>query len=85
MLSPTLFFVTVVDIINAFQQFGVINIMTQGGPVDSTNVVVYSIYRDAFFNFRFGVASAESIILFVILLILTVLQFKTGERRVFYR
>ncbi|GAB6116915.1 sugar ABC transporter permease [Thermoanaerobacter brockii subsp. lactiethylicus] len=85
MLSPTLFFVTVVDIINAFQQFGVINIMTQGGPVDSTNVIVYSIYRDAFFNFRFGVASAESIILFVILLILTVLQFKTGERRVFYR
>lgn len=85
MLSPTLFFVTVVDVINAFQQFGVINIMTQGGPVDSTNVIVYSIYRDAFFNFRFGVASAESIILFVILLILTLLQFKVGERKVFYR
>ncbi|MGI1691584.1 carbohydrate ABC transporter permease [Thermoanaerobacter uzonensis] len=85
MLSPTLFFVTVVDIINAFQQFGVINIMTQGGPVDSTNVVVYSIYRDAFFNFRFGVASAESIILFVILFALTLLQFNTGERKVFYR
>lgn len=84
MLSPTLFFVTVVDIINAFQQFGVINIMTQGGPVDSTNVLVYSIYREAFFNFRFGIASAESIILFVILLILTLLQFRIGERRVFY-
>lgn len=85
MLSPTLFFILVIDIINAFQQFGVINIMTQGGPVDSTNVIVYSIYRDAFFNFRFGVASAESIVLFIILLIFTLIQFKSGERKVFYK
>lgn len=85
MLSPTLFFVMVIDVINAFQQFGVINIMTQGGPIDSTNVVVYSIYRDAFFNFRFGVASAESIILFTIMLIFTLVQFKTSEKKVFYR
>ncbi|MDK2805536.1 MAG: sn-glycerol 3-phosphate transport system permease protein [Clostridium butyricum] len=85
MLSPTLFFLLVINIINAFQEFGVINIMTQGGPVNSTNVMVYSIYRDAFFNFRFGNAAAESIILFILLLIFTLLQFISGEKKVFYK
>jgi len=59
--------------------------MTQGGPVNSTNVMVYSIYRDAFFNFRFGNAAAESIILFILLLIFTLLQFISGEKKVFYK
>lgn len=54
LLSPTLFFVTVVSIIGAFQSFGQINILTRGGPMDSTNVFVYSIYQEAFVNFRFG-------------------------------
>lgn len=85
MLSPTIFFLLIIDILNAFQEFGVINIMTQGGPVDSTNVMVYSIYRDAFFNFRFGSAAAESAILFIILLILTIVQFKSSEKKVYYK
>ncbi|WP_442781311.1 carbohydrate ABC transporter permease [Clostridium sp. ZS2-4] len=83
-ISPTLFFLLVINIINTFQAFGQINIMTSGGPGESTNVLVHSIYREAFFNNRFGVASAESIILFLILLILTLLQFKFGERKVNY-
>lgn len=83
-LSPTLFFVLVINIINGFQTFGQINIMTLGGPGEATNVLVYSIYRDAFFNNRFGVASAESIILFIIMLVITLLQFRYEKNKVFY-
>lgn len=84
-LSPTLFFVTVINIINGFQAFGEINIMTQGGPAGATNVLVYSIYRDAFFNNRFGAASAESIVLFIIILLITLVQFKYEKKKVFYQ
>lgn len=83
-LSPTIFFLLIINVINTFQIFGQVNLMTKGGPGESTNVLVYSIYRDAFFNNRFDMACAESVILFVIILILTVLQFKFGERRVNY-
>lgn len=75
-LKPILFFVIVVNIINAFQSFGQIKILTKGGPGESTNVIVYDIYRNAFENFRFGLASAESVILFVIISLLTVVMFK---------
>ena len=57
--------------------------MTQGGPAESTNVIVYEIYQEAFINSRFGVACAESVILFVILIILTALQFRL-EKKVTY-
>ncbi|MCY6957697.1 sugar ABC transporter permease [Clostridium sp. ZC22-4] len=83
-ISPTIFFLLVINIINTFQAFGQINIMTSGGPGESTNVLVHSIYREAFFNNRFGVASAQSIILFIILLVLTLIQFRVGERKVNY-
>jgi sn-glycerol 3-phosphate transport system permease protein len=84
-LSPVLFFITTMNIIAAFQSFGQINVMTQGGPGDATNVIVYSIYRDAFFNFRFGGAAAQSIVLFVMILVITLIQFKNERRGVFYR
>ena len=85
MLSPTLFFASVVGVIFAFQSFGQIDLLTQGGPVDSTNVVLYSIYQDAFQNFNYGVASVQELALFVMLLGVTLLQFRLLERRVFYR
>jgi len=85
LLSPTLFFVTVISTISAFQSFAQIHILTKGGPVGSTNVVVYSIYRDAFFNFQTGYASAQAVILFLIILTLTVIQFKVLESKVFYQ
>jgi len=85
MLSPTLFFVFIVSVINALQTFGEINILTQGGPVDATNVMVYAIYRDAFFNQNYSYASAESIVLFLLILGLTTLEFWAMERKVFYR
>ncbi len=85
LLSPTLFFVFIVSVINSLQTFGEINILTQGGPVDATNVIVYSIYREAFFNTNFSYASAESIILFFMILLLTLLEFRFLEKRVFYK
>ncbi|MBC2582666.1 carbohydrate ABC transporter permease [Clostridium sp. DJ247] len=84
-LSPTLFFVLVIDIIHAFQTFVQISVMTTGGPGESTNVLVYSIYRNAFFNNRFDAASAESIILFIMMLAITLIQFKYEKKKVFYK
>ncbi|XJS10655.1 carbohydrate ABC transporter permease [Aerococcaceae bacterium WGS1372] len=75
-LKPTLFFVIVTNVINAFQGFGQINILTKGGPGQSTNVIVYDIYRNAFMNYRYGFASAESVILFIIVMILTIIMFR---------
>jgi multiple sugar transport system permease protein/sn-glycerol 3-phosphate transport system permease protein len=69
----------------AFQSFGQIHILTQGGPLDSTNVIVYSIYREAFLHFNVGLASAQAVVLFVIVLLLTLLQFGIAQRWVFYR
>jgi multiple sugar transport system permease protein/sn-glycerol 3-phosphate transport system permease protein len=85
MLSPTLFFVTVVAVIHSFQSFGQIDIMTKGGPAGSTNLIVYSIYQDAFANHYVGSASAQAMILFVIIMLFTLIQFKFGERKVHYQ
>ncbi|QQZ05657.1 sugar ABC transporter permease [Heyndrickxia oleronia] len=85
MLSPTLFFVLTVSIINAFQTFGQIDILTHGGPQNETNLIVYSIYREAFVNYQFGSASAQAVILFILILLMTALQFKLGERKVHYQ
>ena len=85
LLSPTLFFALIVSVIGAFQTFGQIHVLTKGGPMNSTNVVVYSIYQDAFINFRFGTGSAQALILFVIILALTLIQFKVLEKKVHYQ
>jgi sn-glycerol 3-phosphate transport system permease protein len=58
--------------------------MTAGGPGNSTNMIVYSIYREAFFNGRFDMASAQSIILFFIMLGIAILQFKFEDKGVHY-
>ncbi|WP_431027690.1 carbohydrate ABC transporter permease [Lysinibacillus sp. LZ02] len=85
LLSPTLFFIITISLINAFQSFGQIDILTKGGPIQSTNLVVYSIYKEAFVNYQFGTASAQAIVLFIVVLIVTILQFKFGERKVHYQ
>jgi ABC-type sugar transport system permease subunit len=85
MLSPTLFFALVVGTVFAFQAFGQVDILTSGGPVDATNVLLYSIYQVGFENFEKGAASVQAIALFVILLVLTLMQFRFFSRRVFYR
>lgn len=85
MVSPSLFFLLVVDTIAVLQAFTQIHVMTRGGPVDATRVLVYSIYLDAFQNFQFGFASAQAVILFVLVLLLTLVQFTLVERRVHYQ
>lgn len=85
MLSPTLFFIITISLINAFQTFGQIDILTKGGPSQSTNLIVYSIYREAFINYQFGTASAQAVFLFICILIVTILQFKLGEKKVHYQ
>lgn len=83
-LSPILFYTMVVNVIQAFQSFGQVKILTQGGPGECTNLIVYSIYRDAFFNFRFGSAAAQSVILFLIIMLLTIMMFKVEKKGVQY-
>ncbi len=84
LLSPTLFFLLIVDTLAAFQTFTQIHVMTSGGPVDSTNVVVFSIYRQFYFNGQYGLAAAQSIMLLLIILVLTIIQFGVVERKVVY-
>ena len=83
-LSPIMFYTLVVNIILAFQSFGQIKILTAGGPGESTNVIVYSIYRDAFFNYKFGSAAAQSVVLFLIIMVLTLVMFKIEKKGVKY-
>lgn len=77
-LKPIMFFVVVTNIINAFQSFAQIKLLTMGGPGESTNVIVHDIYKNAFQNYRYGFASAESIVLFFIVMIFTLILFKTN-------
>lgn len=85
MVSPSLFFLLVVDTIAVLQAFTQIHLLTRGGPVDATRVLVYSIYQDAFQNFQFGYASAQAVILFLLVMGLTLIQFRFVERRVHYQ
>jgi len=84
LLSPTIFFLIVVSSLGALQTFTQINVMTRGGPLESTQVLVHLIYRAFYFNGQYGIAAALSVILFVIMLALTLIQFGVLERRVHY-
>ncbi len=85
LLSPTLFFVTVMTIIfSFFESFGIIHTVTQGGPGGSTNILVYKVYQDGFIGLNLGSSSAQSIVLMALIILITVLQFKYVERKVQY-
>lgn len=83
MLSPTIFFVIIITAISSFQVFDLIYLMTQGGPLDSTNVLVYAIYKNAFEYFNIGKASAIAYVLFLIILVLTLFQWKFRKKIVY--
>ncbi|OGX61527.1 MAG: glycerol-3-phosphate ABC transporter permease [Paenibacillus sp. RIFOXYA1_FULL_44_5] len=85
LLSPTLFFLLIVSMISSFQAFGQVNIMTSGGPMQRTNVVVFQVYQEAFVNFHFGSGSAQALILFAIIFVMTLIQFTVLERKVHYQ
>lgn len=84
LLSPMTFFVIVVAVIGSFQDFDQIFVMTHGGPVNSTSVLVYYLYEQAFQNNRVGVASAVAVIMLVLLASFTALQMWFSRRWVHY-
>jgi raffinose/stachyose/melibiose transport system permease protein len=83
LLSPTIFFVVIITAISSFQVFDLIYLMTQGGPLDSTNVLVYAIYKNAFEYFNVGKASAIAYVLFTIILVLTLIQWNLRKKLVY--
>lgn len=86
MVSPQLFFLVVTITINSFKVFESVRILTGGGPGDSTDVLVYYIYRKAFSgNVNIGLASAAGVVLMVILMVLTILYFKLLDNKVHYQ
>jgi sn-glycerol 3-phosphate transport system permease protein len=85
LLSPTTFFLLVVNIVYAFfETFGVIHTITAGGPQQSTTILVYKVFSDGFVSQDLGSSAAQSVILLVVVGLLTVLQFKYIEKRVHY-
>jgi ABC-type sugar transport system permease subunit len=85
LLSPIVYFVILMGIINSFKVFTQISVMTpEGGPLYSTGVMVFYIYQQAFENFKIGRASAAAVILFLMILALTAVQRKAGHKHVHY-
>lgn len=85
LLAPTFFFVLVINITDSFtDSFGIVDTMTGGGPARATNLMVYKIYEDGFRGLDYSGAAAQSIILMVLVIALTVFQFRFIERKVHY-
>lgn len=79
-LAPMLLFVTVTGILGAFQSFEIIKVMTNGGPINATNILVYNLYERGFVAFEAGPAGVLTVVIFVIMLAVTLLQLKIGEK-----
>jgi ABC-type sugar transport system permease subunit len=84
LLSPTTFFIMVTTLLNNFNTFDQVAVMTKGGPAGATTVLNYFIYQEAFVSFRAGYASAASTVLFLILLAITIFQTRVSRRWVHY-
>jgi sn-glycerol 3-phosphate transport system permease protein len=85
LLSPVAFFLLVVNVVYAFfDTFGIIHAVTSGGPAGATNILVYKVFRDGFVGLDLGGSAAQSVILMVIVITLTIIQFRYLERKVQY-
>jgi sn-glycerol 3-phosphate transport system permease protein len=85
LLSPTTFFLLVVNIVYAFfDTFGIIDAVTNGGPAKATEVLVYKVYYDGVVALNLGSSAAQSVVLMVIVVVLTAIQFRYVERKVHY-
>jgi sn-glycerol 3-phosphate transport system permease protein len=85
-LSPTTFFLFVMNTIYAyFASFGLIDVLTEGGPAGSTRILIYQLYKDFFVHSKIGYAAAESFILFTLVVGITFLQFRTTGKKVHYQ
>ena len=86
LISPTTFFLLVVNIVYAFfETFGIIHAITQGGPAKATEILVYKVYNDGFVGLDLGGSAAQSVILMAIVIGLTVIQFRYIEKKVEYQ
>jgi len=85
LLSPASLFLAVWLTINALQLFDEVYLATQGGPLNATTVLVYYLYNQAFQQFNFGYASAIAYFLFLVIIVVTVIQFRVGRRFTYYR
>jgi multiple sugar transport system permease protein/sn-glycerol 3-phosphate transport system permease protein len=83
-LSPVIFFLLITTVLNAFQSFDIIKVMTDGGPVDSTKTLIYYLYEQGFVGFNAGRAGVASVVLFAAMLAFTLVQMRTSERSVYY-
>lgn len=84
LLSPTMFFVLIISIIGSFQVFELVFVMTKAGPANATNTLVYYIYQNGFQFYQMGYASAAAMILFLIVLVFTLAQYRLQDRWVHY-
>ncbi len=85
LLSPTVFFLLVMNIVYAFfDTFGVVHAITEGGPSEATNIMVYKVYRDGFIGLDLGGSAAQSVVLMTVVIALTVIQFRYIERKIHY-
>lgn len=84
LLSPSIFYLVITTTLKAFQSFGQVDILTGGGPNNSTNFLVYSIYKTAFSNYRFDYASVQGIILLLIIVIIMLSKSKL-QKKVHYQ
>jgi len=84
LLSPTMYFILIISLINSFQLFDQVLVMTNGGPAGSTTTIVHQVYSNAFLNYKMGFASAQSIVLFCIILLFTLVQNILQKRWVTY-
>lgn len=84
LLTPVLFFVITISMINSFQLFDQVMIMTNGGPAGSTSTMVEQVYKNAFVNYKMGFASAQSWALFLIIFLVTYIQYQMQKRWVVY-
>jgi sn-glycerol 3-phosphate transport system permease protein len=86
LLTPTLFFLLVINLTDSFtDSFGIVDIMTQGGPARATDLMVYKIYFDGFKGLDYSGAAAQSIVLMLMVMVLTFAQFRFVERRIHYK
>ncbi|PHJ13860.1 glycerol-3-phosphate ABC transporter permease [Fervidobacterium sp. SC_NGM5_G05] len=86
LVSPITYYLVIMSIISAmFQSFAIIDVMTRGGPGDYTTNIIYRIYLDGFRFSKTGPASAQSVILFLIMIVFTLIYFKLGKRSVHYQ
>jgi sn-glycerol 3-phosphate transport system permease protein len=85
LITPTVFFLIIMNLISSFtDSFGLIDVMTEGGPIGATEVMVYNIYIDGFKGLDYSGAAAQSIVLMLLVIALTFVQFKWVEKRVHY-